>query len=395
MVVAQALTGFTVLELGYHVAAPFATKLLAGYGAEVIKIEPPEGDPTRRWGPFPSAEPHPEKSGTFLYLNTGKKSVTLDLKTVGGRILFSDLVKISDLFITNLDHSDLDLLNISLSTIHSINPRICTVFISNFGTSGPWRDFTATGLTVFAAGGQMALTGDPDREPLKNFGHQAEYQAGFQAFGAALSLLFNVITGGEADMIEISIQEVQASALEMNLPNALNHGIDVSRSGNTVRATWGIYPCKDGYIGISALDRNLPAVFRAIGRPELLETYKDPTARAQLNDALEALIYSWCAERTKQEIFEIALKEQAPFSYIPTIDELLEWPALREKGFWSAVDHPIAGRFTYPGGPFTMSTTPYRLGRAPLLGEHNEEIFCKRLGYSHEDLQHLRQMAVI
>lgn len=391
----QALGGITVLDLTHHVAGPFATKLLAACGAEVIKVEAPWGDATRRWGPFPNDEPHPEKSGWFLYLNTGKKSITLNLKKEGGRRILKELLREADILIENFSPRVLPSWGLSWDVLHSLNPGLVVVSISNFGQTGPYRDYRATELTAFAVGGQMTLTGDPWREPVKNFGHQAEYQAGFQAFGAALVGLYGATLDGIGDRIDISIQEAQVSALEMAGPNAYNYGLDTYRTGNVLRATWGIYPCKDGYVGLSALQANLPALFRGMGRPDLVETYADSGALARDNDLLEALIYSWCCERTKKEILELALRDRLPFGYLPTIDELLEWPALNEKQFWVEIDHPIAGRLTYPGAPFFMSESPCRLERAPLLGEHNEHVLRRRLGYGKGDLRRLRQVGVI
>lgn len=392
---AGALDGTLVLDVTHHVAGPFATKLMAGLGAEVIKVEPPWGDATRRWGPFPADEPHPEKSGYFLYLNTGKKGITLNLKTEAGRRILHRLARDADILVQNYAPGSLPALGLTWEELHRANPRLAVVSISNFGLSGPYRDYKATEITALAMGGQMSLTGDPGREPLKNFGHQAEYQAGFQALGAALAAFYGALEHGEGEHVDLSIQEVQASALELNGPNAFNHGVDSYRTGNMVRATWGIYPCRDGYVGISALDRNLPAVFRAIGRPELVEAYRDPAARARDNDVIEAMIFAWCAERTKQQILDVALQEGAPFGYIATVQELVEWPGLREKGYWAEVDHPLAGTLTYPGAPFRLSETPYAVRRAPLLGEHQEEVLCGRLGYGRDELTQLRQAGAI
>lgn len=394
----QALSGIKVLDLTHHVAGPYATKLLAGYGAEVIKIERPGvGDATRRWGPFPDDEPHPEKSGFFLYLNTGKKGITLNLKTETGVGIFKELVKAADVVVENFAPRVMPALGLSWHVLHALNPRLVMVSISNFGQDGPYRDYKATELTAFAMGGQMSMTGEPDREPLKNFGHQAEYQAGYQAFGATMAALYGAIASGVGDHLDISIQEVQASTLEGSGPSANNNNLDASRTGNMMRATWGIYPCKDGYVGLAALNRNFPAVFRAIGHPELIADPRFQTLMpgADSNDELMALIIAWCAEHTKREIYEIAGRERAPFGYMPTVDELIEWPPLREKGFWVELDHPYAGRLTYPGAPFTMSEAAFQLTRAPLLGEHNEEILCGRLGYTREELVQLRELGII
>jgi crotonobetainyl-CoA:carnitine CoA-transferase CaiB-like acyl-CoA transferase len=209
---------------------------------------------------------------------------------------------------------------------------------------------------------------------VKNFGPQAQYQTGYHAFAAAVVALTGVRLHGAGRHLDISMQETIASMLEVNGPNALNHGRESYRAGNVLRATWGIYPCADGYIGIHALDRNLPALFRAIGQPELYDEYQDPIARGRDNDLLEAIFYGWCGDRSAREIFELGRRERAPFAYLPTVAELLTWPGLGERGFWVDVEHPAAGTLTYPGAPFAMRDGAFALRRAPMLGEHQGTI---------------------
>jgi crotonobetainyl-CoA:carnitine CoA-transferase CaiB-like acyl-CoA transferase len=372
-----------VLDLTSHVAGPVATKFLAGFGADVLKIEPPHGDVTRQWGAFADA-PDPERSGWYLYLNTGKRSAVLDLTDDADVATLNQLIDVVDVVVEDSTPGALVDAGIDLDAARRRRPELVVVSITPYGQDGPYAQRRASALTMFAAGGAMWLTGEPDREPVKNYGPQANYQTGYHAFAAAVVAITGVRLHGVGRHLDISIQETIASMLEVNGPNGLNHGRESYRAGNVLRATWGIYPCADGYIGIHALDRNLPALFRAIGQPELLEEYTDPIARGRDNDLLEAIFYAWCGDRTASEIFEIGRRERAPFAYLPSAPELLEWPGLDERSFWVELEHPRAGALTYPGAPFVMRDGAFQLRRAPLLGEHQDVVDQWATGASHD-----------
>ncbi len=391
------LGGLTVLDLTQQVAGPFATRLLAAYGADVIKIERPgSGDPARGAGPFPGYEPHPERSGRFLYLNTGKQSVTLNLKTRAGRALLLELVEQADALVENFAPRVLPALGLDWPALHDANPALVMVSIANYGQSGPYRDFAGTNLTLFAAGGQMALTGEPDREPLVNGGTQALLQAGLHGFSATLAAVYGARARGAGTHVDLSIQEVQAAALEGAGPNALVYGLDATRAGNLPRATWGIYPCADGFIGCSCMDQNVPSLLTAIGREDLLESpFRDQRWRAEHNDEVVALLLGFFVEHTQAELRDLGARHRVAIGVMPTVDQLLAWPGLLEKGFWQDVDHPEAGRQTYPGAPFTIDGGGFALTRAPLLGEHTERVLSERLGLTAAGLSELREHGVI
>jgi crotonobetainyl-CoA:carnitine CoA-transferase CaiB-like acyl-CoA transferase len=365
------LDGITVVDLTHHVAGPFATRLLAAYGARVIKVERPgTGDPARLAGPFPGDVPHPERSGRFLYLNTGKESVTLDLKTPAGRAAVLEMAAAADLVVENFAPRVLPSLGLDWPTFHAVNPALSMVSISNYGQSGPYREYAGTNLTLFAAGGQMALTGEPDREPLVNGGTQALLQAGLHGFAAGVTAVFGARAHGHGVHVDISIQEVQAASLEGAGPAALVHGLDTGRTGNIMRALWGIYPCADGYVGCSCLERNVPNLLAAMGRADLLADpdFRNPRWRMEHNDEVVALLMEFFTRHTRRELQELALRHRVPFGVVATVDELLEWPTLRAKGFWQEVDHPVAGRLVYPGPPATIDGGGFLLTPAPRLG---------------------------
>jgi len=352
----QPLAGLRILDVTHHVAGPFATRLLAAYGADVIKIEPPGGDPARRAPSSVDGAPAEGVSTRFLYLNTDKRSLVLDLRSNEGRERFLALARDADAVVENFAPGVLDALGLGWPVLHALKPRLVLTSISNFGQTGPHRDWAGTNLTLFAAGGQMGLTGDPDREPLVNGGTQALMQAGLHGFAATVTAIFGARRSGRGAWVDISIQEVQAASLEGAGPAALWYGTDGMRTGNRLSAMWGIYPCADGFVGCSVLERNVPNLLRAIGREDLLTDpqFRDPAWRLANNDEVVAVLLAFFMEHTKQELLAIAQRYRVPFGYIATVEELLAWPALAEKGFWREVDHPEAGRLRYPGPPFTI-----------------------------------------
>jgi crotonobetainyl-CoA:carnitine CoA-transferase CaiB-like acyl-CoA transferase len=354
------LAGLSVVDLTTGVAGPSATRLLAGFGADVLKVEPPGGDPSRTWEP----------GGWFAYLNAGKRSVVLDpVSSDADRGRLRDLTETADVIVDDHLLAWHSAAGLDLQSLRERRPPVVVVSVTPYGLDGPYADRKASALTLFAAGGVMWLTGEPDREPVKNWGPQAEYETGYHAFAATLAALVGVKLHGLGRHVDMSVQETVASMLEVNGPNGFNHHRESYRAGNVLRAGWGVYPCKDGYIGIHALPNNLAALFRAIGHPEFIETYADPTARGNDNDLLEAVLYGWCGERTAREIFEIGQRERAPFAYLPTLPELLEWPGLEARDYWIDVDDPVYGKLRHPGPPFRMRSGAYGLRPAPRLGE--------------------------
>jgi crotonobetainyl-CoA:carnitine CoA-transferase CaiB-like acyl-CoA transferase len=399
------LSGFTVLELGEDVSAPYCGKLLADYGADVIKVEPPQGDPARRHGPFPDDLPHPEKSALFLYLNTNKKSVTLDVSTASGVRLLRRLVEEVDVLVENQPAARLEDLGLSFRDLARLNPRLIMVSVKPFG-EGPYGRWKATNLTSFASGGQMYLTGDPDREPLLTGGYQAEYQAGLNAFGATLAALLGLAVMEVGQHIEVSAMECQACVLEIYLPDYAYRRSEAlsKRRGNVNSAVIGLYPCQDGYLGIHAMPRQFAALARAMGREDLLtdERFRDVQSRLMHNDELTAEFYAWAVTQTREEAYRRAGECRAPLACVLNLQEVLDSPQMKARRYFQEVEHPAAGRCTYPGPPFRLTdgsqdgeSWGWRAGRAPLLGEHNEEVFGELLGLERTDLVRLRAAGVV
>ncbi len=387
-----------VLDLSGRVAGAYASKLFADYGADVIAVEPPGGSPLRRQGPFASGRPDRETGASWLYLGTNKRSVTLDIGTVTGQAIFRRMAEEAAVIVEDFEPGRMEAFGLGYRTLLQIKRRLILVSITPFGQTGPRAGWKATNLTSFASGGQMSLTGDPDREPLVNGGQQAQYQAGLNAFAAAAVAAVNADTYEVPQHIDISMQECMAAALELYLPWWAYLKRDISgRKGNILSAMVGMYPAKKGHIGLHIMPRNWPAFAIAMGRPELADDarFKDNFSRLQNNDELEAIVYAWAAGQDAMDVYHRAGAERAPIAAVHGIGDLFESPQLKERGFFRETDHPVAGTLTYPGPQFRMSEVEWTAGRAPLLGEHNTEVYCEEMGMSREDLLRLRAAGVV
>ncbi|MEE9325290.1 MAG: CoA transferase [Dehalococcoidia bacterium] len=397
----QVLSHVKVLDLTHHLSGPFCSKFLAAFGAEVIKVERPgEGDVSRRIGPFPNDEPHPEKSALFLFLNTGKKSITLDIHSPTGVEIVKKLVKEVDVLVENFQPGVLSQLGLDYETLDKINPRLIMASITNFGQSGPYRDYKANSMVEYALSGHMYITGFPHKEPLTCLEYQPEYQGGLHAFDGILGSLYWREESGQGQYIDVSIQECLAGQHEYTLANYAYRGVIQERLGNRVDIDHPItlYPCKDGWVSMSGrMSLNQEPVFLMVDRLDLMEDPRFQTARSRVEHAeeLDAELMPWFLEHTKEEVFQLAQELRVLGGMVLRIEELLQNPHYKAREFWQEIEHPEVGKVIYPGGPFRMEATPWQTTRAPFLGEHNQEIYCGWLGYSKEDLVRLRGAWVI
>ena len=397
----QALEGIKVLDLSEYVSGAYCGKMLGAFGAEVIKIEKPgEGDGARKMGPFFEDRPHLERSAPFLYLNTNKKSITLNLRTQTGLKIIKELVKTADVLVENFEPRVMPALGLDYETLERINPRLVMTSISSFGQSGPYRDYKAASIIDYALSGHLYINGEPDREPLQGPGPQPEYQGGLHGFLGTMMALYSREETGLGQWVDASIVECMAGFHQFTVTRYTYGGEIKQRSGNRYESDHpiAIYACKDGHVALSASSRaQQELLFSLIGMPELIEDPRFQTAQDRIAnaDVLDALILPWFKERTKNELFHTCSEWRVPCAPVSGPEELLNDPHYKARGFWVEVDHPETGKLTYPGAPFKMSETPWRAGRAPLLGEHNEEIYCGHLHYTREVLVRLRGMGVI
>src|SRR3989454_7995353 len=258
----QALDDLLVLDLTHYIAGPYCTKLLADYGARVIKIERPDGgDPCRRLGPFPDDVPHPEKSGLFLHLNTNKESVTLNLKLLRGRQLFMRLVAKADVVVENFHPRVMTALGLDYPCLRPVNTRLVMTSISNFGQTGPYRDWRAQDIVIYAMGGAMNLTGLPDREPLRLALNLMAYQGGNVAATATMTGVLGAGRLGTGQHIDVALCEVHAGCIDRRTTSLLGYqypGAPRNREESIGLGVYpvGVIPCQDGYIQVLVFPQN-------------------------------------------------------------------------------------------------------------------------------------------
>ena len=394
-----ALEGVRVLDLGRGISAPYCARLLADQGADVLKVEaPPQGDPARRTGPFPQDEPHPEKSGLYLHLNMNKRGVTLDLESSGGAAILRKLVGAADLVVENFPPSYLPSNGLGYEALREVNPRLVMVSITPFGQTGPYRDYLASEIGVFAMTGRMYTHGVADEEPLRYAPDISWFQAGATAAVPAVAALLMAQAAGSGQHVDVSAMEAMAGNVD-NRP--LYYGYSGMKSE---RGNWpggypqGAYPCSDGYVVFGVgFDRFFPRLCRAMGMPELGDDPRFATLGARMDnlDEFEPIFLGWMLQHTRQEVFRVCQEARVLCSPILGPGELMEDPQMEARGYFRDVEHPQAGTLTYPGPAFRMAGSPSRWRPAPLLGQHNHEVYCGELGYSRDDLARLRYAGVV
>jgi len=377
--------------------------MMADLGAEVIKVEDPPGDESRRQGPFLNDEPHPEKSGLFLYLNTNKLGITLNVRTKTGQKILKELLKEADVFVENNPPKQMAELGLDYQSLRKINPRLIVTSITPFGQTGPYRDYKGHALNTAGLGGQTMRTGDAEREPLAPPLSQSHYQGGAMGAVATMSAIFARRSTGEGQHVDISEAEIWATI-------HLGHGVHLGvfegrksmRSGHRTISIypWCILPCKDGYMCLIAIQGfQWKRFLEAMGSPEWMA---DPRFRNRIlvameyADEMDALVEALIIGKTKDELFEICRRDQITFAPVRSIAEVANDPHFTERGYFVKKGRAKTGVLKYPGAPYKLSKSRWQLSRAaPLLGEHNEEIYCGRLGYSKEDLARLRRGGII
>ncbi|MFH1486459.1 MAG: CoA transferase [Chloroflexota bacterium] len=400
----KALAGVKVVELCHMVCGPYAAKLMADLGAEVVKVEEPGGgDPARSRGPFLRDVPHGERSGLFLYLNTNKLGITLNLRKPEGKKAFKQLIKETDILIEDNPPGVMKELGLDYDTLKAVNPMLIMTSVTPFGQTGPYKDFRAFHLNVYHAGGDgYLLSSGPEfwkREPTRGGRYLGYYEAGIGAAGATMAALFARDVIGSGQHVDVSMQESLISLNRGVLTRYPNEGFVESRSSRQYE--WGgIMRCKDGYVLLQAFNQqhHWTGLVELMGNPEWAkdEKYKTRFSRAANRDELNAHISEWMKDHTMDEIYHGGQKRGVPAGPFYTPQEVVNSPQLQARGFFVEMEHPEVGKLKYPSVPFHLSSTPVTGGvGAPLLGQHNEEVLCERLGYSRDDLVRMRGNGII
>ena len=393
------LDGVRVLEIGGDVSAPFCARLLADYGADVIKIEPPgSGDPARRAGPFAGDDPHPEKSIPFLYLNTNKRSITLRTDTATGRMLLDKLLATADVLVENNPPRYPGSASPDPAELARACPDLVVTSITPFGQTGPYRDLEATDIVALAFSGLMYHSGDSDREPLRNALDQAFYVAGVNGAVATVAALFQRLTTGLGSRVDVSAMECLASHLVQAVPYYSYMGAIKGRRPMRGSGIEELMPARDGYV-IPSVQGSQPwsTVADLIGAPELQDQkFATGAGRIEFGEELKELLLEGLAQWDRKPLFQASGERRLVFGMAQDAGDLCECPHLQERGFYVPVEHPAAGPADYPGMGPKLSGMPYQVRRpAPLLGQHNTEVYVDELGFTPEELVQLKASGTI
>jgi crotonobetainyl-CoA:carnitine CoA-transferase CaiB-like acyl-CoA transferase len=399
----KVLDGVKVIEYGNFVSAPFCAKILADLGAEVIKIEEPCcGDDSRRAEPFLKDIPGLERSGLFQYLNMNKLGITLNPETATGKEIFSVLLKMADIFIENNPPKKMKALGLTYKFVKEINPRIVMTSITGFGQTGPYKDFEGGELIAAHMGGVGYISmreGDVFKEPIKLPAHLFSFQAGLNASVGTLGALFHQSTTGSGEFLDISEQECVIQNLNSSIARYSYAKQIMNRTDAASHAPFHILPCKDGYICAAFVEETEWRRFvEVMGHPEWAdnELFKDFASRAKYWDALKPLMLEWSMQYTVEEIYRQSQEKAVPMGAVRTASQVLQDKQMAAREFFVEVEREGTGKLIFTGVPYRFSEIQRETPLAsPLLGQHNEEILCGRLGYKKRDLARLKEAGVI
>jgi formyl-CoA transferase len=396
----KALDGIRVLDLTQYEAGPSSTQMLAWLGAEVIKIEPPTGEPGR----IALSDKRGEDSWFFMLLNSCKRGVTLNLKSPRGKAMFEELVKQSDVVVENMAPGVMDRLGLGYQRLKGLNPRLIHASVKGFAGGGPYSDYKSFEWIAQAMAGAMSMTGSPDGPPTKAIGGLADTGAGLHTAIGILAAIIQRQATGVGQQIEVAQQDAVVNLLRIHLRETYVSGKPAARQGNrsAVVAPSNIYRCSPGgandYVFIHCATQEMwISLTKILGRPELSADprYEDRRDRVQFIDEIDGMITAWTEKRPKHEVLQTLAGAGIPCGAVLDSSEVLSDPHLRQTGFITDLEHPRRGVYPMPGNPVRLSDSPTDIVRSPLLGEHNAEVFGKLLGYDDAGIETLRRDGVI
>jgi crotonobetainyl-CoA:carnitine CoA-transferase CaiB-like acyl-CoA transferase len=402
---AQPLTGLLVVDFTEGVAGPNCAKLLADFGARVVKIERPGGDPARTMGPFPADVADPEKSGMFLHLNTNKESVVIDVSTPEGAGIARTIASRADVVVESSRPGTMATLGLGADDLIAVNPRLVFTSVTPFGQTGPYRDWEMTEIVAFAMGG-MSASGSAAREPVKLAGNVVLMQSGATACVATLGALFYAEESGEGQHVDVATFETQNGTLDRRRYYLLSY----EYSGTTGERTavvgagrpgaGGRFECADGQMVTTGRiwPDHVGRMVGVLGDPGLARLWDELglDVMSEHPDLINRLVAGWAAARQSRTAMREAQGAGWPVVVVNDPRLLLSDDHLLARGFWVTADHPAAGPLPYTGAPWTLDGAGWAIRRtAPLLGQDTDAVLAELAGLGEDEIHRLRASGVV
>jgi crotonobetainyl-CoA:carnitine CoA-transferase CaiB-like acyl-CoA transferase len=379
-----ALDGVRVLELARFQAGPRGGLLLSDLGAEVIKIEPPGGEETRKHPPVVRGQ-----SVYFTVYNRGKKSICLDLRSPGGKEVFAALVRKSDIVLENFRPGVMRAMGFDYERLHALNPGVILVSVSGFGQYGPYTDRPAFDSLGQAMSGLMTLTGQLEGKPIGTASSVVDRYTALHATIGTLAALRHRERTGEGQVVDVCLLDSALTMVEIPTSYYLATGAEGGEGGRPP------YRTRDGWVVIAAAGRDMAARLMRIVRGESAEGDTTPLAGSTGPDARRGLIEAWCAARSTDDVCAALLDAGIPSAPVRTIPEVAKDPHLWEREMLVKVEDSVAGEMYVPGATIKLSKTPARVGAVPTPGQHTDEVLGRILGYGASELDALRRAGAI
>lgn len=383
------LAGVTVIDLSHVYNGPYATFLMAMAGANVIKVEPFQGEHLRSRGDMGGA------ALPFAMLNSNKQPVTLNLKSEQGRELLKELVQRADILVENFAPGVMDRLGLGAEELHKINPRLIYGSSSGYGSDGPYRDYPAMDLVMQAMCGVIDSTGFADQPPVKSGAAMCDFMAGIHLYAAIMTALYEREHTGTGRVVEVSMQDATYASLASNLGMLHARGEAApartgNRHGGLGISPYNVYRTSDGYVVLNAPgDHHFRAILDVMGCPELKDhpRFATRTARVEYFAAVDELIEGWTSKLTKNDVASRMLAAKVPCAPVRQLSEVMVDENMHARGSLQWIDHPELGRVVLPHSPLVFEGTQRREIEPSLpLGSRNAEVFGQWLGHSEQEL---------
>ncbi len=393
------LAGITVLDFGQIYQGPYATMLMAKAGADVIKIEPPGGEPLRRRVIATGGD----TTLPMAMLNANKRAVTLNLKSDAGKALLKQMVARADVLLENFAPGTLDGLGVGYDVLRAVNPRLIYATGTGFGISGPDRDNLAMDFTIQAASGIMSVTGDPDGPPMKAGPTLVDFMGGIHLYAAVMTALLARVSTGQGQLVEVAMQETVYPTLASSYDYHLRTGKVPPRAGNRQAglgsAPYNAFQTNDGWVAIHVVtEAHWQNLLRAMDRTDLSDDPRFATnpARTENMEATEALVTAWTIGRGKGEVVAAAKRYRIPVAAVRNAVEVMNDPHMHARGMLQRIDHPSLGLIIVPNSPLRLhGSDPVEPLPSPSLGQHNLEVYGEWLALGANGVDELKRAGAI